>query len=342
MSFPKQLATDVRSPADGYLFWPEWMREVFLDGLGWKIDEVFRAAFWTYVALVVVLLVLFLWWRKRWGLRTQLIGWLGMAIAILIIPNFDRLWIKHEFVGACRSLAGIHVLKEVSAEGYLYATDGPALRPVETPNFPEWAPSKYTDFPAAYKLGETSGRFRFIEFPYHKEEYYPGYPGVVIDETIRNFVHAEVRDGELVETVLEKPMARYAYMRSPLAGRGVGYGVGYSEYRIVDLQTKEVIAREISVGGGRGWLLRHTIGLLGASGMSCEEDYVQSPKKVEGLSFPWLLPKENDGALSLQDDLYRRIAITKDLIYDFRSLTLLHYPQDLFEKAISNQQGDAK
>lgn len=342
MSFPKQLATDVRSPADGYLFWPEWMREVFLDGLGWKINEVFRAAFWTYVALVVVVLVLFLWRRKRWGLRTQLIGWLGMAIAILIIPNFDRLWIKHEFVGACRSLAGIHVLKEVSAEGYLYATDGPALRPVETPNFPEWAPSKYTDFPAAYKLGETSGRFRFIEFPYHKEEYYPGYPGVVIDETSRNFVHTEVRGGALVETVLEKPMARYAYMRSPLAGRNVGYGVGYSEYRIVDLQTKEVIAREISVGGGRGWLLRHTIGLLGASGMSCSEDYRQAPKKVERLSFTWSLPRENDGALSIRDAMNRRAAEEQSLDYDFLTLALLKSPRDIFDRAIKVEEGVSK
>lgn len=40
MAYPAYL-TDVRSPSDGYLFWPEWMKTLFLDGMGWSIKELF-------------------------------------------------------------------------------------------------------------------------------------------------------------------------------------------------------------------------------------------------------------------------------------------------------------
>lgn len=325
MSFPSQLMSDTRSPADGYLFWPEWMREVFLDRWGWTINEVFRAAFWCYITLVIVLLAWFFWQRKRWRMRSQLWGGLVVVVAVLIIPNFDRIWIHHEFVGACRDLAGIHIQKVVKAEGYLYLNTSIALRPVQTPNYPEWSESKYTSFPAAYKLGDGPGRFRFIEFPYHKGDYYPGYRGVMVDEAHRNIVHTEVMAGKLMETVLDKPMARYAYMRSPLRGRSVGYGVGYSEYRIVDLQTQGVVAREIGVGASGGWVLKRTIGLLGETNSSCSRDYRGD------------LPA--DSALSIQNAMNERFHSQDvnlgDVRANFRNLVLLHHPRDLFELALS-------
>ena len=302
MAYPAYL-TDVRSPSDGYLFWPEWMKTLFLDGMGWSIKELF----WHWLGLVALtaLGLLFLArylkkrgmpFRKRWPVG--LAGW----VLLLLLPFLDMFWIRHQFDRACATMAGFHLHEKVYADGYL---DGPLLSDMvsvyrntkEPPRFPEWqvyVPSpppqlnprdlqedadraaqglpprkRKPGLAVSYRLGdEHPWEFRFVES--------------ATDGPSRGwFLHYEWKGDQVLETLRPQPEARYAYIWNGTAvrGRSVGLAVSMTETRLYEISSGRVVAREVYFHSYVGFLVQNTLGRFGQVVDSCPFGDQESVKR---------------------------------------------------------------
>lgn len=298
MAYPAYL-TDVRSPSDGYLFWPEWMKTLFLDSMGWNIEQLF----WRWLGLVALIALSLLLlarylkkqgtpFRKRWPVG--LAGW-GL---LLLLPFLDVFWIRHQFDRACATLAGFHLHEKVYADGYLEGPLLPDMGPLpnvnEPPRFPQWrvyVPSppprldpsdlqedadraarglpprkRKPNLAVAYRLGdEQPWEFRFVE-------------SATTGPSRGWFWHHEWKGDQVLETLRSQPEARYAYISNAVMDRPVGLAVFMSEVRLYEIASWRVVARRVHFDSYVGLLYQNTLGRFGRAVDTCFGDQ-ESVKK---------------------------------------------------------------
>ena len=166
---------------------------------------------------VVYGLLLLLFWgiaRLTRGLRGRKALLAIIAVVFLVLPVSDELWIAWNFGQACKE-AGTFIYKKVEVEGFYDDTHG-------------WRPDKLRASGFRFVEGRdtTSGRDSFWRHEY-------------VGDQIRSFK-------------INHPTARYQY-RNPHSHTPVAYQVVKHERIVVDAETREVLARELSYGRYAPW-----------------------------------------------------------------------------------------
>jgi hypothetical protein len=166
---------------------------------------------------VVYGLLLLLFWgvaRVTRGMPGRA-GLLGVVGAVfLVLPVAEELWIAWNFGQACKE-AGTFIHKKVKVDGFYDDTHG-------------WRPDKL----------RASG-FRFME-------------GHDTTSGKNSYWRHEFVADQIQSFKIDRPTARYHY-KIPYSHAPVAYNVVKHERVVVDSQTREVLARELSYGRYAPW-----------------------------------------------------------------------------------------
>ncbi len=203
-----------------------------------------------YALAATVLLFAWLWLRRWWSWRLVIVP---VALAALIAPWADEVWIAWRFGQLCKD-AGVHVYRQVEADGYLNATsESPYsnLKPVLVVK-----PSEVARF-------DKEG-FKFVEYLLQ---------GGKVWRTER------VPEG-LWRNMSDHPKARYHYkFADPRQEVPIGLKIEKREVLVVDAQTNDVIAREIGYNRYPAWVQRLWIGSFGSGLVQCPDPGKGPPRE---------------------------------------------------------------
>jgi hypothetical protein len=166
------------------------------------------------LGLVVLLHYLIRRWRWRWIVSTPLL--LGLA-ALAVAPYLEEAHITAQFEELCKR-SGIHVLRQVRAEGYFDDFGMRSLTPGPITN------------PEAIRERERRG-YQFVE--------YRGFP----DRSGKPFYRIEKSANGWIVRRIEHPTARYRYFESA-GNQLVEHKVWLQEQVILDTESHEVISRK--------------------------------------------------------------------------------------------------
>ncbi len=166
-----------------------------------------------------------------------------LALAFLILPYADELWIAWRFSNLCED-AGVHINRKVEVEGFVDATTRESLAYAE--EFVITDPGPIRDFDRA--------GYRFTE-------------SLFSNGKVR---HLERVPGGIRVTILDRPMARYVYkFANPKREVAIGLKLEKRETIIVDSKTEEVIGRETSFNRYPGWIEGLWVRFLGSGQTIC-------------------------------------------------------------------------
>lgn len=177
----------------------------------------------------------------------------ALAILVFIAPIADEIYIAYRFAKLCED-AGIAVVRRVRADGFYDDT-----------------------MPSGYGLIEQYG-YRFMEHRSDRD-------GKV--------VHIEKLGSDWRKTILERPTARYHYKRivdyRDIDGRihhemPVDLRIQMTGWMIVDTETREVIARNVTYMRYPGWIESLWLGFVGTSQRSCTDKAAVSPESLHSAS----------------------------------------------------------
>jgi len=203
-----------------------------------------------YALAATVLLFAWLWLRRWWSWRLVIVP---VALVALIAPWADEVWIAWRFGQLCKD-AGVHVYRQVEADGYLNATsESPYsnLKPVLVVK-----PSEVARF-------DKEG-FKFVEYLLQ---------GGKVWRTER------VPEG-LWRNMSDHPKARYHYkFADPRQEVPIGLKIEKREVLVVDAQTNDVIAREIGYNRYPAWVQRLWIGSFGSGLVQCPDPGKGPPRE---------------------------------------------------------------
>ena len=192
-----------------------------------------------YVAIVLLVIALPI---SRWLLNDK--PWKWWVIIIIVTPLIaapiaEELWIKSQFETLCKD-AGIHVKRKVEVEGYYDASKNDS----STSN-------KSFDDPKAIERLRKTG-FRFIE-----------------RRTRQNKIrHLEVKGEMFVQTILDKPQARY-HLRHTHDHFMIGHQLEKFERDIFDSLKNEVISRDTSYARYTSWIEGLWVRYIGSGQQIC-------------------------------------------------------------------------
>jgi hypothetical protein len=200
--------------------------------IGWFIVFVF------YALAAVALIALWLW-RKSIVTRALVVVLAPIALAA---PLADELWIGWHFHEACKG-AGVQVTRKVEIEGFYNATTSGPSEPGTVTN------------PQAIREYEKSG-FRFWERR-------AGWSETKVS-------HVEKVNGEWHITILNRPTARYQYIK-PIQDKVVSFKLRKIEYAVIDTQAGDQIGRSTIYKRYPGWVDGLWVGLFGSGMTMCPD-----------------------------------------------------------------------
>lgn len=206
-----------------------------------------------FYAVVFVLYWYLIWTTMASWKRTRLALAVPVTIVVLALPWIDEMWITWRFNELCKT-EGPQVVRAVKVEGYLVDMGRSSSSKNEKVGLMENPQIKESFDRSGYRFKETmyqDGKVRHLE-----------------------------REPEGVRvTILDRPEARYSYttaMPSPKFEEVAGFKIEKIEYRIVDLQTGEVIGRDTRYKRFPGWVEGLWVGFFG-SGLTTCSDLRQKP-----------------------------------------------------------------
>jgi len=209
-------------------------------------------------------------WLRRW--RSWRLVIVPVALVALIAPWADEVWIAWRFGQLCKD-AGVHVYRQVEADGYLNATsESPYsnLKPVLVVK-----PSEVARF-------DKEG-FKFVEYLLQ---------GGKVWRTER------VPEG-LWRNMSDHPKARYHYKHSYQPSPHVyeepmGWGLEKKEQIVIDTETKEVLGRDTRYRRYPSFVTQLWAKYFGSAVVGCDgpSDEPEKQKRI-GLLYRYVLIPKN-------------------------------------------------
>jgi hypothetical protein len=171
------------------------MRFYYFSLLSWVVYVVYGAIAVTLVSLL---------WTKFLKLKLRNPVYWALAVAILVAPWIEELWIAYNFDRLCRKDAGVFINKSVEVDGF------------------------YDDTTHWWRQLSESSNYKFVESR---------------DNATGQLWRVERVGDELRHFKIDEPTARYRYM-APQQSAPIGYKIRKTERVVTDSQTQEVLARE--------------------------------------------------------------------------------------------------
>lgn len=194
------------------------MSGYMISPIGFLIIGAYSAAIWGAAFFINRLMKNFRW---RW----VLIG--PPALVLLSLPWAEEAWITWHFNEACKD-AGVQVYRQVEVEGYLDALSPKKKKSIEVGSYLVPHP---VDF-------EKRG------YRYYEE--------ALTDGSVSH--HERIGD-QLVVSIIEKPISRYAQKRHHqpepnVYEEPIGWKLEKIEYQAIDLKNGEIIGRNTHINRG--------------------------------------------------------------------------------------------
>jgi len=147
-----------------------------------------------------------------------------IILIVIALPWADELWIAYHFNQACDD-AGIHVKRQVVVDGFYDAT----------------------------KNDNTKDEFVVIEDRFVNRMKESGFQFKERRTLYNKVRHLEVQNGKMAQTILDKPTARYHYIKTA-DHSPIGFRIIKHESIILDREINEILGRDTSYSRYPSWI----------------------------------------------------------------------------------------
>lgn len=210
--------------------------------------------------------------------RRKVFRWLSLLswlLPLYMLFLFEESWIDASFAQACRTRAGMFVYQQVKVEGYADLTQvgGDKVVPFARVATPATPIDQYSS--RNFEISKNAKWKEVFSESYHPEmaKNPMQFGGFKFREQITSqdhISHIGWRDGRWMETMLDKPSARYQLRFRWL--NDIGYGLDGNHSYVIDTRTGKVVGENIRINRYGNFWARQTVGRFGDLRYSCGTD----------------------------------------------------------------------